>query len=370
MGRSVMASIECLDIKGWSILKKIEMCGRICYNSEDKVRTFPNELIGKCGSCIAYVDNRCGKDIIVEDKIKINCCPKDKFDSCEKYYSYDTAEGFVKGIINSGHESVIEHEGLIFVADDKLIDHLQIYSSILFAAKDSVLLKVSHIKETGKTIVSGNIRAWRDYIKADYTSPLAQSVDHSYSVPSVLKVGIPIIYELTSIFDCAGVTSITDVWKDYIHNENVVMKHGTLTFRIDGVSRALTHQLVRHRLCAYSQRSQRFCGEGNFNYIVPPSIYEDKSQFAELNYPDFMRDAGDRYIALKHSGIKNEDARFVLPNACETNIVVTATLNQWLHMIKLRTDPHAQWEIRNVFKMIHEQICDITNLQHFKEIIF
>jgi thymidylate synthase (FAD) len=123
-----------------------------------------------------------------------------------------------------------------------------------------------------------------------------------------------------------------------------VLEHAYATFRISGVSRAFTHQLVRHRLCSYSQQSQRYVDESNFSYVEPDSIKNNPE--AHSLFEDFMDKARKTYSELQKLGIKNEDARFVLPNAVETQIVVTANLREWRHIIELRGEPGAQWEIR------------------------
>jgi thymidylate synthase (FAD) len=123
-----------------------------------------------------------------------------------------------------------------------------------------------------------------------------------------------------------------------------VLEHAYATFRISEVSRAFTHQLVRHRLCSFTQQSQRYVNESNFRYIEPDSI-KDNSE-AHSIFSNFMNDAKKVYSKLQKLGIKNEDARFVLPNAVESQIVVSANLREWRHIIELRGNPDAQWEIR------------------------
>lgn len=123
-----------------------------------------------------------------------------------------------------------------------------------------------------------------------------------------------------------------------------VLEHAYATFRISGISRAFTHQLVRHRLCAFTQQSQRYVDESNFNYIEPLSIKNHPE--AHSAFVDFMEKARKAYQELQKLGIKKEDARFVLPNATESQIVVTANLREWRHIIELRSESGAQWEIR------------------------
>lgn len=125
-----------------------------------------------------------------------------------------------------------------------------------------------------------------------------------------------------------------------------VLEHAYATFRISGVSRAFTHQLVRHRLCSFTQQSQRYVDESNFNYIEPDSVIGNPK--AHSIFVRFMENAKEVYQELQKLGIKNEDARFVLPNAIESQIVVTANLREWRHILETRGDPEAQWEIRKV----------------------
>jgi len=125
-----------------------------------------------------------------------------------------------------------------------------------------------------------------------------------------------------------------------------VLEHAYATFRINEVSRALTHQLVRHRLCAFSQQSQRYVKESQFDYVIPSAFEQLNSKWTE-EYKNDMVIIQNMYNKWKSVGLKNEDARFVLPNACHTEIVMSANFRQWRHVITMRTDKHAQWEIRN-----------------------
>lgn len=125
-----------------------------------------------------------------------------------------------------------------------------------------------------------------------------------------------------------------------------VIEHAYASFRISGVSRAFTHQLVRHRLCSYTQQSQRYVDESNFKYIEPKSIRNNIK--AHSIFKKFMVKTKNVYSDMQKIGIKNEDARYVLPNAVESQIVITANLREWRHIIELRGNPDAQWEIRLV----------------------
>lgn len=124
------------------------------------------------------------------------------------------------------------------------------------------------------------------------------------------------------------------------------LEHASYTFAIDGVSRAMTHQLVRHRLASYNQQSQRYV---TFNdepeFIVPPSV-EDSGMEGEFDKA--VKEAFDAYSKLVELGIPAEDARYLLPNACETKIVVTMNIRELMHFFELRCCNRAQWEIREV----------------------
>ncbi len=130
------------------------------------------------------------------------------------------------------------------------------------------------------------------------------------------------------------------------------LEHVKFTFAVEGVSRALTHQLVRHRIASYSQQSQRYVQEEDFDYIVPPSIAEDADMTRV--YTETMttiQSAYDRLIdGFRERGLKgeiaNQDARFILPQAAETKIVVTMNCRELLHFFKQRCCSRAQWEIR------------------------
>ncbi len=129
-----------------------------------------------------------------------------------------------------------------------------------------------------------------------------------------------------------------------------VFEHAWATFDISGISRACSHQLVRHRLATYSQRSQRYVREEGFDYITPPTIAGNEE--AARLYHQIIGAVQQAYASLLRLSIPKEDARFLLPNACATNLVMTANFREWMHIFKLRLTPHAQWEIRELVARI------------------
>lgn len=122
------------------------------------------------------------------------------------------------------------------------------------------------------------------------------------------------------------------------------LEHASFTFGVEGVSRSLTHQLVRHRLASYSQQSQRYVASRDFAYILPDTIAARPEAAGRVR--TLMADIAAVYADLLAAGVPAEDARYVLPNACETKIVVTMNARELLHFFRLRCCRRAQWEIR------------------------
>jgi thymidylate synthase (FAD) len=131
-----------------------------------------------------------------------------------------------------------------------------------------------------------------------------------------------------------------------------LVEHASATFYIKA-SRALTHELVRHRIASYSQRSQRYVRETVEDYITPPELEDADSETAKI-YHHAMSAAWENYRKLLDAGMKPEIARYVLPNACSTEIICTWNFREIRHILKLRTSPAALPEIREVAQKIGE----------------
>ena len=137
------------------------------------------------------------------------------------------------------------------------------------------------------------------------------------------------------------------------------IEHATATFEIDGVSRVVTHELVRHRIgFSYSQRSQRYVDEKEPSYVVPEEIENHTS--ANQLYKQFMDIAWKTYSELQNLGLKNEISRYVLPNACCTKICVTADFRAWRNFLKLRLSKRAQHEIRDLANILLDKLIEIA----------
>lgn len=134
-----------------------------------------------------------------------------------------------------------------------------------------------------------------------------------------------------------------------------VTEHASFTFSVQGVSRACTHQLVRHRIASYTQQSQRYVKftPEEIKYVTPKEI--EKKPELKRKYDKMIVEIAKFYKEMLDSGVNPEDARYILPNAAETNIVVTMNARELLHFFGLRLCNRAQWEIRELAeKMLSE----------------
>lgn len=120
------------------------------------------------------------------------------------------------------------------------------------------------------------------------------------------------------------------------------------TFHVSGISRTCSHQFVRSKHLDFLQRSQRYCKEDEASFVMPV-LDAELTKAVEAHYDRSMA----LYRKLLDNGVKKEDARFVLPESTETELIVTGNFQAWLDFIKLRGDVHAQWEIRTVAKTIN-----------------
>lgn len=165
------------------------------------------------------------------------------------------------------------------------------------------------------------------------------------------------------------------------------IEHVSFSFAVEGVSRVLTHQLVRHRLASYSQRSQRYVSEGEFDYIMPPEIkgnleaekiyietmendrkaYDDLAEkLYEGHLKDYMLENKVKLEDIKKKDLNAlhkrafEDARYVLPNACETKIMISMNARSLKHFFNVRCCNRAQWEIREMANLMLAEVKKVA----------
>lgn len=199
-------------------------------------------------------------------------------------------------------------------------------------------------------------------------------ISHTPDPEKLVATTARLCYSSSDIEDIQGglteekIKSYVDMLVSVGHES--VMEHVTFTFGIEGISRACSHQLVRHRIASYSQKSQRYVNENGFDFVTPPAIASVPEALEEYNRMiseisesygriadmltehhknELMANGLDEKTALsKARKTANEDARFILPNACETKIIVTMNVRSLFNFFRHRCCNRAQWEIRDV----------------------
>lgn len=167
---------------------------------------------------------------------------------------------------------------------------------------------------------------------------------------------IQTIAEIASIcYDSEPADPMKLVKHLYRNGHHSVFEHIYFTFKIEGISRACSHQLVRHRMCSFTQRSQRYCSEDGFDYVIPDTINP-------LLFAADMASLKFWYEDFQEQGVPNEDARYVLPNACCTDMYLSCNLRELIHICNERLCSRAQWEIRN---MVKEMVSLVDPELHF-----
>lgn len=295
-----------------------------------------------------------------------------------------TAPNFIVARVREGHEDIIEHAwATMRVGYTPLWRREELFRLRDYNRHVEISDASSEARPYG--YVSANMRVWRDLIQNGHApwalEPMAAycpsvfmdlegadpvkgghvGSDWDEMMVSPLEVGPATVTLLAANLPSVGVG-------DEIAPIPLGDSHATATFLLDGVSRALTHQLVRHRMASFSQESQRYVDleKGGWSAIIPPKISENPAARTEIE--QFWQTATETYGRLRAMGIRKEDARFLLPNAAETRIVVTMNFAAWRHFVKLRAvDKAAQWEIRAVGQKILTALAAIAPGQWHEE---
>lgn len=208
-------------------------------------------------------------------------------------------------------------------------------------------------------------------------TPEAEKIVASAAKLCYSRVGIS---EIGENLDKENIEKFLNMLLDLGHESPV--EHVSFTFAIEGVSRSLTHQLVRHRIASYSQQSQRYVKLDQFEYIVPPSIEEDERarelfikamEEDQRVYNELVDILSNKHYDKLISEGKNEkeakrlsekmaieDARYVFPNACETKIVVTMNARSLLNFFRHRCCNRAQWEIHNLADLMLKEVKKVA----------
>ena len=292
-----------------------------------------------------------------------------------------TSKSFIPARIREGHEDIIEHSSITIS-----IPH--------YIEKDPYAFKGRNqhcqvTQQKSSNLVTANARVWRDLIKQGVAPEI---------LPALLDFAPEVFEEFRYVVDeneSAGVEFPKVLWnpersritedgslgmvRTYDNGQTEVSlvacsqtaleydsdirsKHNSATFLLSGVSRALTHQLVRHRLASFSQESQRYVDmkKGGWSAVFPPKIMENPA--ARKVMQEAWDQAESSYRKLRDLKIRKEDARFLLPNASETKILVTMSFEAWKHFLWIRAiDKAAQWEIKTVGLAILYMLHAIDN---------
>lgn len=193
-------------------------------------------------------------------------------------------------------------------------------------------------------------------------------IRHTLSPEETVALGARLCYSRATIDDLTQRVSAKDQ-SDFVQKimgmgHESVLEHASFTFGVEGVSRVLLAQLTRHRLASFSVQSQRYVSyENGFGYIVPPKI-EALGQEAKAEFERQMQQMHEWYCAwqekLGTGEGSNEDARFVLPGACETRLMMTMNVRELRHFFSLRMCSRAQWEIRAMATEMHRLCMEVA----------
>ena len=304
--------------KGDDILKHIERCGRICYKSEG---------------------------LITEN----------------------SAAGFVGRIIKRGHEAVLEHGSFCFSTDPSSWRQLK---SLIGELENKGFCSYLRFTDDSRPLVSGNIRAWRDFMKS--------CMKEGYKIPGYMKMFVnenSILFpEYQDAWNFApgpfGEFCVVDTDDLLTDNERLTHRDMTILFTVD---RGVSHEIVRHRPASYCQESTRYCNYSKDEFgkeitVIKPNFLLPFSEAWRVWEKSCLDDEA-AYFGMLDLGCTPQHARDVLPTSTKTEIVMTTNLREWRHFFKLRCSSAAHPQIREVATPALNEVaertpdlcCDILN---------
>lgn len=312
--KALQAAATIIDIDfGKNVLKKIELVGRTCYKSEDKITD-------------------------------------------------DSAENFVSNLIKRGHEAMLEHASFCFKVPEDTYSCIQ---NIVCELETKCDFK-SFLRFTNDSnyLISGNVRAWRDFVKAF-------GAEYGF-VPNFMKKFLqnnPILfpeYQDDKIYSCFDIVDMVPVYVEDLKTKNEFLTHCDITVKFI-VDRGVSHELVRHRVASFAQESTRYCNYGKDKFgnqltFIIPEFFKFGSDEWYL-WKTQMESVEKLYMELIERGVTPEKARTILPNSIKTEIVMTANAAEWIHFFELRAC--------NKTGKAHPQMLEVTRplLDEFKETI-
>lgn len=310
---------EIIDFCG-DPLKHIELCGRVCYKSEEKITD-------------------------------------------------DSASKFVKNIITCGHESVLEHFRVVVEVPNSLLTD---YFWKLFMGFDSI--EISQDALVG--LVSGNVRGFRDVARYLESKGVACTVSELIIVKAVIDAYPAFFCDcLEPVFGCSDIKVFPAETYNYTsQSEKMLHCPKTVRFVCD---RGVSHELVRHRKASFSQESTRYCDYGGGVTFIAPCFLPDFDELlgitctydtvnhirmlydrSFLQWFVHMLDSEESYKRLLGWGKTPQEARSILPNSTKTEVVMTTTLKWWNHFFSLRDSAKAHPQMRELAAPLHKQFIE------------
>ena len=276
-----------------------------------------------------------------------------------------TAPRFIINRVKEGHEDIIEH----IVATVRVRNSEEPLRWRMLNRHCEVMQEPD-----GSWLVSGNTRVWLDLFRRGiglkalpFLQTIAPSVYAEFAdkapAPPPAAMPMPALdrHVLRPREEGPLRVTLLAFTQPGLGDAEAQLHHGAATFFFEGISRACTHQLVRHRLASFSQESQRYVSldKGDWSVVVPPAIAGKEEAQARLNEAwEYLQRL---YQELRQMGIRKEDARFLLPNATATRIVTSMNFAAWSHFFWLRAvDKAAQWEIRRLGQLALEMLYGIA----------
>ena len=273
---------------------------------------------------------------------------------------------FINKRVKEGHEDIIEHGSATVI-----MAGANMYS--LYQAKNTNQhISTLYRRDEGASMVTANMRSWLDlFRKGHFVSALpevralAPRLFDEFDSGPVASGGITHSGELAYGIphycgDDGLIVALLAYTPEKWRVEEDNGSHFYVTFLFEGISRACSHQLVRHRLASLSQESQRYVdlNKGGWSPVTPPSIQANPDMLDAMSWA--WGNIETVYKSMRKNGIRKEDARFLLPNATSTRIVVTMHLDAWKHFFWLRAlDKAAQWEIRKMGQVALEMMYQV-----------
>jgi len=303
-----------------NILKKIERCGRVCYKSENRI-------------------------------------------------TENSAIPFCNNILKLGHESVLEH-GEYILQFKNSNDYAKIICSMRVIEEETgekSLLRFTINKD--RYIISGNVRMWRDFIKGciknniyicnkaltllTYTFDITSKNEFKTLFGDILSV--PDKHEINPF-------PVKFLIADDLITDSEILTHKTITVKFI-TDRGVSHEIVRHRIASYSQESTRYCNysKSQFNgeiTVIEPCFLVPGTEGYDMWYRACQM-AEQYYFSMLDWGCSPQEARAVLPTCLKTEIMVTANVREWLHILKLRTDSAAHPDVRKLMKPLLQEFASL-----------